>query len=299
MLDPATGAVERRLGGVGTKSHGLVFWEGSIVMLDSDGGALLRVHPAAGNATRLWATPQRDRYLKGLAVVDDVAFFGIAQRSPREDRASPDLNCTLAAFDLRAGVLLWRRRLPTRGLLNLVAAPHLSVESTAHGGATAPANAYRSSAGYAAVLEAARAAAAAGGEGRQQQQQEEGDEDGEDAEQGQHAPVTAPVTGPVVPSISEASPLPSDDPLAEFPPQIGGRWASGLPHLDLAIKAGRHRGNGFVGGVQLLLMRADIAALRVRREAGRGAGVEMFARGGLLRAAGRHPAAAWPCTTIL
>jgi hypothetical protein len=59
------------------------------------------------------------RFLKGLAVVDDIAFFGIAPRSPRGGRDDPSLACELAAFDLRERLLLWRRQMPTRGLLNI------------------------------------------------------------------------------------------------------------------------------------------------------------------------------------
>ena len=228
----------RRIGGVGTKAHGLVFWDKFILVLDSEGGALLALdHGAAGSeAKALWkvggraggwvhmrldwvggtqprgcvlqpfwlsassgrraspdsfagdgwgrcwrsllcqrrppvhrlrptdspqaappvtcpcsyppqsplppphpptclSRPQLNDarfFLKGLAVVDDIAFFGIAPRAPRGDRADPSVNCHLAAFDLKAEALLWARRLPTHGLLNLVAAPHLAVESTSY-----------------------------------------------------------------------------------------------------------------------------------------------------------------------
>jgi outer membrane protein assembly factor BamB len=50
------------------------------------------------------------RFLKGLAVVDDVAYFGISQWRERSARDSPDHDCELAAFDLEAGRLLWRRQ---------------------------------------------------------------------------------------------------------------------------------------------------------------------------------------------
>lgn len=59
------------------------------------------------------------KYLKGLCVVDDIAFFGIAPSAPRDRRADPSLNCELAAFDLQQRLLLWRRQLPTHGLLNV------------------------------------------------------------------------------------------------------------------------------------------------------------------------------------
>lgn len=59
------------------------------------------------------------KFLKGLCVVDDIAFFGIAARTDRHNREDPALNCELAAFDLRTRLLLWRRQLPTKGLLNI------------------------------------------------------------------------------------------------------------------------------------------------------------------------------------
>ena len=62
---------------------------------------------------------EKSKYLKGLCVVDDIAFFGIATQQPRGSRDDPSLNCELAAFDLREGLLLWRRQLPTHGLLNI------------------------------------------------------------------------------------------------------------------------------------------------------------------------------------
>jgi hypothetical protein len=42
-------------------------------------------------------------------VVDDVAYFGISEWAPRDARDDPRTNCQLAAFDLLANKLLWRR----------------------------------------------------------------------------------------------------------------------------------------------------------------------------------------------
>ena len=139
LVDLASGAVERRLERVGDKSHGAVQWRQGLVALDSDSAALMTVDLTSGNTTRLWAAAEDGRYLKGLAVVDDIAFFGVALSQKRQARDSAELSCELAAFDLREGVLLWRRTLPTRGLLNVVAAPHLQVESTAWAVETQPA----------------------------------------------------------------------------------------------------------------------------------------------------------------
>ena len=49
-------------------------------------------------------------FLKGLAVVDDVAYFGIAPHAVRSARAHPMLDCALAAFDLTSRQLLWQRK---------------------------------------------------------------------------------------------------------------------------------------------------------------------------------------------
>lgn len=52
--------------------------------------------------------PEEGKFLKGLSVVDDVAYFGIAASAPRSARHDPALDCELAAFDLLQRTLLWR-----------------------------------------------------------------------------------------------------------------------------------------------------------------------------------------------
>lgn len=120
--------------------------------------------------------PDKDKFLKGLAVIDDMAYFGISVWSTRAARGDASHDSELAAFCLRGMTLLWRRtvrdadaetsgvcklaytagimsvhilascsslagwlghwlvhlhsQLPTHGLLNVVAAPHLAVAST-------------------------------------------------------------------------------------------------------------------------------------------------------------------------
>ena len=69
-------------------------------------------------------------FLKGLCIVDDVAFFGIAPASPRSSRADESLECELGAYDLLNKELLFRKKMPTKGLLNVVAAPDLAEDST-------------------------------------------------------------------------------------------------------------------------------------------------------------------------
>ena len=63
-------------------------------------------------------------------MVDGVAYFGVSVFSPRSSRQDPAIDSELAAFDLIAGKLLWRRVVPTKGLLNVISAPHLGEAST-------------------------------------------------------------------------------------------------------------------------------------------------------------------------
>ena len=65
---------------------------------------------------------------KGLAVIDDIAYIGVSEWGDRVARQTS--NSELAAFDLVEQTLLWRRPLETRGLLNVVSAPHLAYSST-------------------------------------------------------------------------------------------------------------------------------------------------------------------------
>lgn len=49
-------------------------------------------------------------YTKGLAVIDDVAYFGMSPAQPKEGRNSTTLDCQLVAYDLTEGRLLWQRK---------------------------------------------------------------------------------------------------------------------------------------------------------------------------------------------
>lgn len=54
--------------------------------------------------------PDQKKFLKGLVVVDNVAYFGIAPHAERQARAEPDMNCELAAVHLVTQQLLFRRQ---------------------------------------------------------------------------------------------------------------------------------------------------------------------------------------------
>lgn len=53
-IDLKSGKVLRRIEGVGQQAHGLVFWDVFAVLLDSQGGRLLRVNPRTSEVATLW-----------------------------------------------------------------------------------------------------------------------------------------------------------------------------------------------------------------------------------------------------
>jgi outer membrane protein assembly factor BamB len=98
-----------RITGVGLKAHGLVAWGRELLLLDSDSGALVTLNPDTGDMLDVWVVPEENKFLKGLAVLDDIAYFGVTTWAERSVRDSRDNHGELAAFDLVANRLLWRR----------------------------------------------------------------------------------------------------------------------------------------------------------------------------------------------
>lgn len=57
--------------------------------------------------------PDAGKFLKGLVVIDEVAYFGIAPHAERQARAEPDMDCELAAVHLETRQLLfWHKVTP-------------------------------------------------------------------------------------------------------------------------------------------------------------------------------------------
>jgi hypothetical protein len=138
LLDLETGERVREIGRVGNKAHGLVPWDGGFLILNSGEGQLCLFtppDPAVGSDARggtlevLWTDKDRT-FMKGLTVVDGVAYFGIAEFGTRHNRDDASKTAEVGAFDLRGREFLWRTTVETRGLLNIVAAPHLAEHST-------------------------------------------------------------------------------------------------------------------------------------------------------------------------
>ena len=137
LLDLETGERVREIERVGTKAHGLVPWEGGFVILNSGEGRLCLFTPpdasagpdARGTLETLWADEDRT-FMKGLTVIEGVAYFGIAEFGDRANRDDASKTAEVGAFDLRRREFLWRVTVQTRGLLNIVAAPHVAEHST-------------------------------------------------------------------------------------------------------------------------------------------------------------------------
>ena len=137
LLDLEKGERVREIERVGTKAHGLVPWEGGFVILNSGEGQLCLFTPPdaaappdpRGAMEVLW-TDQDRTFMKGLTVIEGVAYFGIAEFGNRANRDDASKTAEVGAFDLRRREFLWRVTVETRGLLNIVAAPHVAEHST-------------------------------------------------------------------------------------------------------------------------------------------------------------------------
>jgi len=135
-IDLASGEVAQRFTRVGDKSHCLSLWRGKALMLSSGEGSLIAVDLAAAAAAGdayapqvLWTDPGRT-FMKGLTVIEDVAYIGISAFGTRRERDDTAKTSEVAAIDLGSNTLLWRVTVETKGLLNIVSAPHLSPLST-------------------------------------------------------------------------------------------------------------------------------------------------------------------------
>eukprot|EP00798_Chlamydomonas_sp_ICE-L_P003416 gene3416-13459_t len=127
-----------RIRGFGKNVHGLVKWNKYFLVLDSADGALVMVNPETGCWQVLYKDPRGKRFYKGLAVVDDVAYFGITVYANRQARRDTSASSELAAYSLAGDKILWIRTVPTSGLLNVVSAPHLGEDSTYRAQYTTP-----------------------------------------------------------------------------------------------------------------------------------------------------------------
>jgi len=128
-IDLGAGTVVKRIENVGLQSHGAVQMGDFIIFLDSNHASLARINLETERIETLYSLDE-EVFLKGLCVIDGIAFFGIAPSQRRQNRADENLQCEIAAFDMEQYRLLFRRRVPTKGLLNVISAPHLAPEST-------------------------------------------------------------------------------------------------------------------------------------------------------------------------
>jgi len=116
VLDRRSGEVVDAFDDVGEHSHDLAEWRGRIVLCDSRGGGLRLLDRETRRSEVLFA--EAGTFTKGLAVAGDVAWFGISQAATRSERIA--VSCDLVAYDLAAGRVLWRRAIPSGGLVNSI-----------------------------------------------------------------------------------------------------------------------------------------------------------------------------------
>ena len=134
QVDLETDTITSRIVGVGSGAHCVVRWQTFFLALDSNNGRLNKVDLATKKTVTVWTHPTDGGatkwFLKGMAVVEDVAYIGVSPATDRKFRTDPNLSGAIAAVDLATGLMLWKRPVPSKGLINLVAAPHLAEAST-------------------------------------------------------------------------------------------------------------------------------------------------------------------------
>ncbi len=171
------------------------------------------------------------------------------------------LAAELAAVDLTSGALLWRRRVPTHGLLNIVAAPQLGEASTyraiAHDPRVTKSSATTTISDDGASSKGGSSTTSGSGSG----------DDSSSSTTGRKAGVTSVTDSLVLGGIDDPRVRAATARLEAlgYTPRSGGKWASGQPYLDLGVKDGPR---GWEAGISLPLMQLNIDKLRVREGGG-------------------------------
>ena len=108
----------------GTTCHGVLWYGGRLLYLLSAAGGIAALSP--GNRSAMLWSAGDGYFSKGLAVLDGVAYFGLAAKQLRFNRN--EASCEIVALDLESTRVLWRRAVPFPGLVNAISLP--SVGST-------------------------------------------------------------------------------------------------------------------------------------------------------------------------
>jgi hypothetical protein len=125
-LDRESGEVRERFEDVGEHSHDISVWRDQLVICDSRGGGLVLVDRTSRAGRTVFE--EKGSFTKGLAVEGDTAWFAISTAATREERFA--VSCDLVAYDLAADSVLWRRPVPSGGLVNsIVTAADLSAQT--------------------------------------------------------------------------------------------------------------------------------------------------------------------------
>mmetsp|Transcript_13104 Transcript_13104/g.23503 ORF Transcript_13104/g.23503 Transcript_13104/m.23503 type:complete len:549 (+) Transcript_13104:100-1746(+) len=144
-LDLATSERICEISNVGNHAHGLVLADNgkSFIILSSLENALVKVRVPTDCLERggvvladkknLWSLKQSGgpkKFLKGLSVVDGIAYFGVSDKQ-KSRKLRGEVDTTLYAYDIENKQLLWSRSgLGTKGIVNVIAMPFVAADST-------------------------------------------------------------------------------------------------------------------------------------------------------------------------
>jgi hypothetical protein len=210
--------------------------------------------PLSNEAVRyvLWTAPEGGKFLKGLCVINDVAYFGISVFSPRNIRQDPSADSELGAFDLLQFQLISRVTVPTHGLLNVISAPHLGEKSTYQASTTLALQgtetdvSWRDSLGRHSLNKDKDDISPASLDAYKQV-----DSSSSSRLQGIHRDHLLNNT-----AVFEASRKLKE---MGYEPKIGGKWPTGLPYLELSTKGSLE---SWKAGLQLPLRMINVSHLQ-------------------------------------
>jgi len=144
-IDLGTGSRLCTIKNVGDQAHGMVFIENgeAAILLSSRDARLIKLQmprncfeeggEVIAQVKTIWKSQNsvgEPKFLKGLAVVDGIAYFGMSDfKSSRAARKT--VVSSLVAVDLSTGKQLWvRSNIGTIGIMNVIGAPMVTPESS-------------------------------------------------------------------------------------------------------------------------------------------------------------------------
>lgn len=129
LLDLKSKQIVERIDNIGRNAHSfLELSDKERIYLSSAEASLVKINLDTKEKQVLYQSPShmkpKPKFLKGLAVIDDVAYFGESELQDRKGRET--VPCTLVAFSLKTNQVVFTRTNPgSIGLINTISLPNI------------------------------------------------------------------------------------------------------------------------------------------------------------------------------